>query len=159
MGEPISGAERTPPPRRALADMDIDLWVRSKGQNTSNPSLRRLPAFVLVRSHLEISMTRALFMAATFFLVAIPDTLLLADAEKIWNFDADPPDTLPTDFTVGTLFDGRPAGDWKVQPTDKAKSPSHVLAQLRLYPQSAGTTPPAPHHGVSVSAFAESRIW
>ena len=32
---------------------------------------------------------------------------------------------------VGTFFDGRPAGDWKVITTSKALSPPNVLAQLR----------------------------
>lgn len=31
---------------------------------------------------------------------------------------------------VGTLFDGRPAGEWKVLQTDRAQSPPHVLGQL-----------------------------
>lgn len=47
-----------------------------------------------------------------------------------WNFDTDPPGTLPKDFMVGTLFDGRPAGEWKVLQTDRAQSPPHVLGQL-----------------------------
>jgi hypothetical protein len=48
----------------------------------------------------------------------------------VWTFDNDPPETLPAEFQVGTLFDGRPAGQWKVIQTDQAKSPPHVLAQL-----------------------------
>lgn len=47
-----------------------------------------------------------------------------------WNFDADLAGTLPEDFSIGTLFDGRPAGDWKVLQTDRAQSPPQVLAQL-----------------------------
>jgi len=50
--------------------------------------------------------------------------------EKVWNFDVDAPDTLPTEFVIGTLFDGRPAGNWKVLRTDQAKSPPHVLGQV-----------------------------
>ncbi len=49
---------------------------------------------------------------------------------KIWNFDREPPGSLPRDFSIGTLFDGRPAGDWQVLPTDRAKSPPHVFAQV-----------------------------
>jgi hypothetical protein len=49
---------------------------------------------------------------------------------KIWTFDADLPGTLPKDFEIGTLFDGRLAGVWKVLKTDRAKSSPHVLAQL-----------------------------
>jgi len=44
---------------------------------------------------------------------------------QLWTFDTDAPGTLPSDFVIGTLFDGRPAGDWKVVQT----GPSHVLAQ------------------------------
>src|SRR5881628_2291711 len=44
--------------------------------------------------------------------------------EKVWNFDGDAPDALPTEFVIGTLFDGRPAGNWKVLRTDQAKSPA-----------------------------------
>ena len=50
--------------------------------------------------------------------------------EKFWNFDSDTPDSLPKEFVIGTLFDGRPAGDWKVLRTDLAKSPSQVLGQV-----------------------------
>ncbi|MBH0191719.1 MAG: hypothetical protein HP492_08170 [Nitrospira sp.] len=48
----------------------------------------------------------------------------------VWTFDHDPPKTLPAEFQVGTLFDGRPAGEWKVLDTDRAKSPPRVLGQL-----------------------------
>ena len=47
-----------------------------------------------------------------------------------WNFDREEPGTLPREFSIGTMFDGRPAGDWQVLATDRAKSPPHVLAQL-----------------------------
>ena len=47
-----------------------------------------------------------------------------------WNFDREEPGTLPSEFSIGTMFDGRPAGDWQVLATDRAKSPPHVLAQL-----------------------------
>jgi hypothetical protein len=49
---------------------------------------------------------------------------------RLWDFDSDSPGTLPKDFVIGTLFDGRPAGDWKVLQTDQAKSPPRVLAQV-----------------------------
>ena len=49
---------------------------------------------------------------------------------QIWNFDREQPGTLPGDFSIGTLFDGRPAGDWQIVATDRAKSPPHVLAQM-----------------------------
>ena len=48
----------------------------------------------------------------------------------VWNFDREQPGTIPSEFSIGTLFDGRPAGDWQVLATDRAKSPPYVLAQL-----------------------------
>jgi len=53
-----------------------------------------------------------------------------AAVEKVWDFDDDALDALPQEFVVGTLFDGRPAGDWKVLRTDLAKSPPYVLGQV-----------------------------
>ena len=47
-----------------------------------------------------------------------------------WSFDHEEPGVLPSQFLIGTLFDGRPAGDWQVLSTDRAKSPPYVLAQL-----------------------------
>ena len=61
--------------------------------------------------------------------------VVVAQAESappvlVWNFDREQPGVLPSQFSIGTLFDGRPAGDWQVIATDRAKSPPHVLAQL-----------------------------
>lgn len=53
-----------------------------------------------------------------------------ADSLLVWAFDAEAPGSLPKDFVIGTLFDGRPAGDWKVLQTSRARSQSHVLGQL-----------------------------
>jgi hypothetical protein len=53
-----------------------------------------------------------------------------ASSTLVWNFDRDQPGALPSQFSIGTLFDGRPAGDWQVIATDRAKSPPYVLAQL-----------------------------
>ena len=50
---------------------------------------------------------------------------------RTWDFDGYPPDQLPPQFVMGTFFDGRPAGDWKVVKSPQAISPPHVLAQLR----------------------------
>lgn len=50
--------------------------------------------------------------------------------ERIWTFDAEPSGKTPEGFVIGTLFDGRPAGEWKVVQTDRAKSPPQVLGQL-----------------------------
>ena len=53
-----------------------------------------------------------------------------ASPAPAWDFDREEPGTLPSEFSIGTMFDGRPAGDWQVLATDRAKSPPHVLAQL-----------------------------
>ena len=53
-----------------------------------------------------------------------------ASSAPAWDFDREQPGTLPSEFSIGTLFDGRPAGDWQVLATDRAKSLPHVLAQL-----------------------------
>lgn len=54
----------------------------------------------------------------------------LESPTQVWTFDDDPPETLPAEFQIGTLFDGRLAGEWRVIGTDRAKSSPHVLAQL-----------------------------
>lgn len=51
--------------------------------------------------------------------------------QRQWTFDSSSPGTLPGSCVVGTLFDGRPAGEWKILITDRAKSASQVLAQLQ----------------------------
>jgi hypothetical protein len=51
-------------------------------------------------------------------------------AAQLWTFDSEPPDSGPAGFQVGTLFDGRAAGEWKIIRTDRAKSPPQVLGQL-----------------------------
>jgi hypothetical protein len=50
---------------------------------------------------------------------------------RTWHFDEDRTEQLPPKFSLGTFFDGRPAGEWKVIMTPKALTPSNVLAQLR----------------------------
>jgi hypothetical protein len=71
------------------------------------------------------------------FIASLPLSLgaVVAQTETVspalvWNFDREQPGTLPSEFSIGTLFDGRPAGDWQVLATERAKSPPHVLAQL-----------------------------
>ncbi len=54
----------------------------------------------------------------------------LESTPHMWTFDADLPEALPPGFQVGTLFDGRPAGEWKVLETNRAKSHPRVLGQL-----------------------------
>ncbi len=53
-----------------------------------------------------------------------------ASPAPAWNFDREQPGALPGEFSIGTLFDGRPAGNWQVLATDRAKSPPHVFAQV-----------------------------
>lgn len=53
-----------------------------------------------------------------------------ASPASVWNFDREQPGTLPSEFSIGTLFDGRPAGDWQVLATERARSSPHVFAQV-----------------------------
>ena len=63
--------------------------------------------------------------------IAIPVVGFSLDSPtRMWTFDDDPPEILPPEFQVGTLFDGRPAGEWKIMQTELAKNGKHVLAQL-----------------------------
>ena len=50
-----------------------------------------------------------------------------ADSRHIWNFDTETAGTLPNNFVVGTLVDGRPAGDWQVLDMKKSLSLLHGL--------------------------------
>ncbi len=76
-----------------------------------------------------LALQRLLLM--TILLLAVPVTGHgVENTTYVWTFDDDLPNTLPDAFQVGTLFDGRPAGEWKVLETDRAKSPPHVLGQL-----------------------------
>jgi len=54
----------------------------------------------------------------------------LDSATRVWTFDDDPPESLPPEFQVGTLFDGRPAGEWKILQTEMGNNGKHVLGQL-----------------------------
>src|SRR5215831_18469222 len=49
---------------------------------------------------------------------------------RLWTFDTDAPGTLPGDFAVGTLFDGRAAGEWKVLQKNDAPSHPNVFGQV-----------------------------
>ena len=72
----------------------------------------------------------ASMVAITPGLGAVPTRAEAAGSVREWSFDQEPPGLLPSQFSIGTLFDGRPAGDWQVLATDRATSPPHVLAQL-----------------------------
>lgn len=78
-------------------------------------------------------------LVKTLLAVIIASTLgfgsMLSQAELIapateWNFDHEQSGTLPGGFSIGTMFDGRPAGDWEVLATDRAKSLPHAFAQV-----------------------------
>jgi len=47
----------------------------------------------------------------------------LESPTRVWTFDEDQSEALPAEFQVGTLFDGRPAGEWKVLHAEQANSP------------------------------------
>jgi len=71
------------------------------------------------------------FLLSTILLVAAPAVGYgLESTTHVWTFDNNPPKTLPPEFQMGTLFDGRPAGEWTVIQTDRAKSSPRVLGQL-----------------------------
>jgi hypothetical protein len=59
-----------------------------------------------------------------------PTAYAFESSTRVWSFDDDQPEALPPEFQVGTLFDGRPAGDWKVLHADQANSPPNVLGQM-----------------------------
>lgn len=72
-----------------------------------------------------------LFILVLVVAVGVPAVSFSLDsATRVWTFDDDPPDSLPSEFQVGTLYDGRPAGEWKILQTEKTNSQSHVLGQL-----------------------------
>jgi hypothetical protein len=79
---------------------------------------------MLKTAHLRILLLLAL-------VTAIPVVgFSLESATRVWTFDDDPPESLPPEFQVGTLFDGRLAGEWKILETESANNGTHVLAQL-----------------------------
>lgn len=49
--------------------------------------------------------------------------------QRVWTFETDAVGSLPSGFSVGTLFDGSPAGEWRVIEAADAPSPPKVLAQ------------------------------
>lgn len=78
-------------------------------------------------------MRKALVVLALVGLTALnPYTVQAVDSQqsRLWTFDTDAPGTIPKEFVTGTLFDGRPAGDWKVIQGSGAPSSPNVLGQL-----------------------------
>ncbi|HKY70376.1 MAG TPA: family 16 glycoside hydrolase [Nitrospira sp.] len=71
-----------------------------------------------------------LFMAFS-LTMWIVSSEISANESRDWTFDTDMPGTAPRDFVIGTLFDGRAAGDWKVLQKNDAPSPSHVFGQVQ----------------------------
>lgn len=65
------------------------------------------------------------------YLIAVAVAVASALSFREWRFDDIANDRLPSDFVVGTYFDNREAGEWKLITTPKALSPPNVLAQLR----------------------------
>jgi hypothetical protein len=82
----------------------------------------RMNPLVLIVVSFIASLQLALGAAVTRAETAVP--------VLVWDFDAEPPGTLTSEFLIGTMFDGRPAGNWQVLATDRAKSPPYVIAQL-----------------------------
>ena len=80
------------------------------------------------RVRMALAVTLFLCVAAVGSL-ADERTAAQGNALRTWNFDGDAAGVLPEGFVVGTLFDGRPAGDWRVLAAPDAPSPPHVLAQ------------------------------
>jgi hypothetical protein len=72
----------------------------------------------------------SVIIAAPLGFGTMPTQAETASPALAWNFDRERPDILPSEFSIGTLFDGRPAGDWQILATDRAKSPPHVFAQV-----------------------------
>jgi hypothetical protein len=72
----------------------------------------------------------SVIIAAPLGFGTMPTQAETASPALAWNFDHERPDILPSEFSIGTLFDGRPAGDWQILATDRAKSPPHVFAQV-----------------------------
>ena len=68
---------------------------------------------------------RVSFLMAVVCLVVWPLPGSGDDAISEWHFDEVPSTQLPSGFLVGTFFDGRPAGDWKVISAPTALSPPH----------------------------------
>jgi hypothetical protein len=79
---------------------------------------------MLKMAHLRILLLTALATAIPMV------SFSLESPTRVWTFDDDPPGSLLPEFQVGTLFDGRPAGDWKILETKAADSGTHVLGQL-----------------------------
>jgi hypothetical protein len=59
-------------------------------------------------------MLRGILALITVGILVGPLAAASAPSVREWHFDDVPVDGLPPGFIVGSFFDGRPAGDWKV---------------------------------------------
>ena len=78
---------------------------------------------------LDVGVLVSFFLLSLWMMPAYADTSMTE--ARTWHFDDDRLQQPPPKFSMGTFFDGRPAGEWKVIMTPKALSPSNVLAQLQ----------------------------
>ena len=72
----------------------------------------------------------SVIVSATLGFGIIPTQAETGSPTSAWSFAREQPGKLPDKLSIGTLYDGRPAGDWQVLATERAKSPPYVLAQL-----------------------------
>lgn len=91
-----------------------------------------------VASFVRLGILAGSLMAVTCVGAVWPDIVLGAEEaetdplhQRQWTFDSSSPGILPGSYVIGTLFDGRPAGEWKILITDRARSASQVLAQVQ----------------------------
>lgn len=103
----------------------VAVSIRDTGADRSRDRLARFPAIMWGMVVLAVSLWMSIDPNRTIGAAGADIPM-----DKNWDFDDASPGTLPRAFTVGTLFDGRPAGDWKILITTRAKSASQVLAQL-----------------------------
>src|SRR5574341_2266145 len=109
-------------PGRACAGRTRESVYADQGLNMRSPLVYLQKIFKAVRLRIPLVIIAV---------IAIPIAgLSLESSTRMWTFDSEPPDSVPAEFQVGTLFDRRPAGDWKVLRTDRAKSPPQVIGQL-----------------------------
>ena len=72
----------------------------------------------------------SVIVSATLGFGIIPTQAETGSPTSVWSFAREQPGKLPDKLSIGTLYDGRTAGEWQVLATERAKSPPHVLAQL-----------------------------
>jgi hypothetical protein len=100
----------------------IGMGHHMNGSSVLSPMSRQVPATAF----------RLAILCTLLSLIVLPGLAQQPpDGTQIWDFDTLPPGTIPSTFQVGTFFDGRPAGEWKVIISDRAKSPGQLLAQVQ----------------------------